>query len=501
MSAAGPLVVVGDALLDCDVDGQVSRLCPDAPAPVLEDAAPGWRPGGAALAALLAAAEEKTPVVLIAALGDDEASATVRALLEPHVTVVSLPLTGPLAEKTRYRASGRTLLRADRGSGIAGPVTGPAGARAAGAIAAAGTVLVADYGRGVSADERIRAALAEQATRVPLVWDPHPRGASPVARTRLATPNYAEAASAAGEPAAAGGQLLRSATAAAGRLARRWQADSVAVTLGDRGAVLVQGGNGPLVVPAERLAVTDTCGAGDRFAAAAAAALRRGALTSEAVTGATAAATSYLAAGGAAGYTARTRSAAVTLPPGAGTGTASGTVPAEGTRPEGPEGGAELAARPAPRPERDPVEFARRVQAAGGTVVAAGGCFDLLHAGHVSLLQAARSLGACLIVCLNSDASVRRVKGDGRPLNHEADRIAVLSALDCVDAVAVFDEETPCAVLDRIRPDIWVKGGDYHGRELPEAALLESWGGIAVTVPYLGGRSTTRLAAALAEGA
>jgi rfaE bifunctional protein nucleotidyltransferase chain/domain len=134
-------------------------------------------------------------------------------------------------------------------------------------------------------------------------------------------------------------------------------------------------------------------------------------------------------------------------------------------------------------------------------VVATGGCFDLLHAGHVSLLQAARSLGGCLIVCLNSDGSVRRVKGDGRPLNHEADRIAVLSALDCVDAVAVFDEETPCAVLDRIRPDIWVKGGDYDGRELPEAALLESWGGTAVTVPYIGGRSTTRLAVALAREA
>jgi rfaE bifunctional protein nucleotidyltransferase chain/domain len=134
-------------------------------------------------------------------------------------------------------------------------------------------------------------------------------------------------------------------------------------------------------------------------------------------------------------------------------------------------------------------------------VVATGGCFDLLHAGHVSLLQAARSLGDCLIVCLNSDASVHRLKGDGRPLNHAADRGAVLAALGCVDAITVFSEDTPCAALDRIRPDIWVKGGDYDGRDLPEAALLENWGGVAVTVPYLSGRSTTRLAVSQVEGA
>ena len=91
-------------------------------------------------------------------------------------------------------------------------------------------------------------------------------------------------------------------------------------------------------------------------------------------------------------------------------------------------------------------------------------------------------------VCLNSDDSVRRLKGEGRPLNHEADRVDVLAALGCVDAVAVFGQDTPCAVRERIRPDIWVKGGDYDGRDLPEAALLKDWGGVAVTVPYLSGR-------------
>jgi rfaE bifunctional protein nucleotidyltransferase chain/domain/rfaE bifunctional protein kinase chain/domain len=477
MSTPGPLVVVGDALLDCDMDGQVSRLCPDSPVPVLEGAVPAWRPGGAALAALLAATEE-IPVVLVAPLGDDEASATVRALLEPHVTVVSLPLTGQLPEKTRFRADGRTLLRTDRGAGTAGP----AGAEAAEAIAAAGAILVSDYGRGITADEFVRAALSRQAQRIPLVWDPHPRGAGPVPHTRLATPNYAEALAAAGQPAVPGRQLLQSAAAAAGQLSRSWEANAVAVTLGEHGSVLVQGGAGPLVVPAERLAVSDACGAGDRFAAAAAAALRGGALTSEAVTVATAAASSYLAAGGARLYSSPGRAGAVTLPPRAGAGKPGGAP----------------AGRPA---SQDASELARRIRAAGGTVVATGGCFDLLHAGHVSLLQAARSLGDCLIVCLNADASVRRLKGDGRPLNREADRVDVLAALGCVDAVTVFGEDTPCTALERIQPDIWVKGGDYDGRDLPEAALLKNWGGVAVTVPYLSGRSSTRLHAASLDGA
>jgi rfaE bifunctional protein nucleotidyltransferase chain/domain len=125
--------------------------------------------------------------------------------------------------------------------------------------------------------------------------------------------------------------------------------------------------------------------------------------------------------------------------------------------------------------------------------VATGGCFDLLHAGHVALLRAARGLGDCLVVCLNSDESVRRLKGDGRPLVTAGDRARVLEALEFVDAVEVFDEDTPVEVLRRLRPDVWVKGGDYALSDLPEAAVLDEWGGQAVVLPYLDGRSTTAL--------
>ncbi|POX43860.1 D-glycero-beta-D-manno-heptose 1-phosphate adenylyltransferase, partial [Streptomyces sp. Ru71] len=214
----------------------------------------------------------------------------------------------------------------------------------------------------------------------------------------------------------------------------------------------------------------DPCGAGDRFAATAAGLLADGALVGEALQGAVAAATAFVGAGGAA------------------------ALPEHATEPSAAESHPNAA-------QGDPFATAARVRAAGGTVVAAGGCFDLLHAGHVGLLQAARRIGDCLVVCVNSDASVRRRKGDGRPVNPLADRVRVLRALGCVDAVAVFDEDTPERLLARLRPDVWVKGGDYTGAELPEAALLKEWGGQAVLLPYLDGRSSTELIARAAEGA
>ncbi|NIZ93637.1 adenylyltransferase/cytidyltransferase family protein, partial [Kineococcus rubinsiae] len=150
-------------------------------------------------------------------------------------------------------------------------------------------------------------------------------------------------------------------------------------------------------------------------------------------------------------------------------------------------------------PERGPVaepaggagDVVARVRAQGGTVVSTGGCFDVLHAGHVACLEAARRLGDSLVVLLNSDESVRRLKGPGRPVNDQVDRARVLAALDCVDAVVVFDEDDPRAALEALRPDVWAKGGDYAGADLLEAPLVRSWGGRVVFLPYLPGRSTT----------
>jgi rfaE bifunctional protein nucleotidyltransferase chain/domain len=461
---SGPLVVVGDTLLDRDLVGRVERLSPDAPVPVVDEPEQRSRPGGAGLAAVLARRDGRD-VVLVTALAADAGGAELRALLAAEaVRVVDLTLDGATPEKVRVRADGRSLLRLDRG-GPGGPV-GPLPEEARRALAQAGAVLVADYGRGVAA------TLDTLPERAPVVWDPHPRGVPPLRGVTLGTPNAKEAelfvdlsgaavarATAASDNSAGGRGApgLARDTAHARALRARWGVGAVAVTLGARGALLVSDEeSAPLVVPAPQVPCFDPCGAGDRFASAAAGLLLDGALPSEAVTGAVAAASAFVGAGGAA--------AVLTTP-----------TPAAGG------------------------DVVAGVRAAGGTVVATGGCFDLLHAGHVSVLRAARSLGDCLVVLLNSDTSVRGLKGDARPLVPQEDRAAVLRALECVDDVVVFDEETPVAALERLRPDVWAKGGDYALADLPEAEVVARWGGQAVVLPYLAGRSTTSMIQEMAK--
>lgn len=127
-------------------------------------------------------------------------------------------------------------------------------------------------------------------------------------------------------------------------------------------------------------------------------------------------------------------------------------------------------------------------------LVFTNGVFDVLHRGHVTYLAQARELGATLVVGVNTDASVRRLgKGPDRPLNSESDRIAVVAALGAVDAVTLFDEDTPMALIQALRPDVLVKGGDYDMERLPESALVRSWGGTALAIPFIHDRSTTAL--------
>jgi rfaE bifunctional protein nucleotidyltransferase chain/domain len=223
--------------------------------------------------------------------------------------------------------------------------------------------------------------------------------------------------------------------------------------MGPDGAVVVLGDGAPLTVPVlEPADGLDTCGAGDAFAAAAAVSLARGAVVSEAVHAAVLAATEFVAAGGA------------------------------------------TAMHPTPRrrPVRTavPKPFQPR---ADETLVATGGCFDILHPGHVHTLRAARCLGDRLIVLVNDDDSVRRLKGPERPLQPVEDRVAVLRSLADVDDVIVFSEDTPVEALRQLRPDVFVKGGDYTAAAIPETAVLAEWGGSVVTVPFLDGRSTTDL--------
>ncbi|SFQ31093.1 rfaE bifunctional protein, domain II [Amycolatopsis arida] len=461
-----PLVVVGDALLDIDIEGSADRLCPEAPVPVVDIGREWLRPGGAGLATLLAA-RSTSEVVLVSAFADDGPGRTLRDLLRREAEVVPLPLAGGTVCKTRVRAGGQSLLRLDSGDGRA--AGDPLPRRAERVLRGAGAILVADYGRGLAAHRGLRRLLAELARTVPVVWDPHPRGPAPVPGVRLATPNEAEAAGFAGDSPG-------DAAALAERLREAWECTGTAVTVGARGAVLA--GDGPTrTVPVPGTATVtgpsrpDTCGAGDRFASAAAAALLGGAGLADAVAEAVDAAARFVAAGGAAALS---------------------VCDAPGTAPARPDG-------PAPA-GTDAFELAARVRRSGGRLVATGGCFDLLHPGHVSLLRQARALGDALVVCLNSDASVRRLKGPTRPIVSAPDRARLLAELESVDAVVVFDEPSPKAVLDRLRPDVWVKGGDYAGTELPEARVVRRHGGEVVLVPLTDGYSTTRLVAAASNG-
>ncbi len=142
------------------------------------------------------------------------------------------------------------------------------------------------------------------------------------------------------------------------------------------------------------------------------------------------------------------------------------------------------------------VELQPRLAALPRPLVFSNGVFDILHRGHVTYLAQARSLGACLVIGLNSDASARALgKAPGRPLNGEADRACVLAALESVALVTLFDEATPLELLKLVRPELYVKGGDYDVERLPETALVQSWGGVAKALPFVEGYSTTSLVA------
>ncbi|MDQ0770838.1 D-beta-D-heptose 7-phosphate kinase/D-beta-D-heptose 1-phosphate adenosyltransferase [Pseudarthrobacter defluvii] len=463
------IVVVGDVMLDVDLSGEATRLSPDAPVPVVDVSGVRRRAGGAGLVSRMLA-QDGWPVTLVTVLGDDDAGNQLRGHLA-GVRLVAGTSGYPSPVKTRVRAGSHPVVRFDQGcEKTPVPDVTPAMLRA---VEKAGVVIVADYGRGLAANPQLRNLLARLAADVPIIWDPHPAGPDPVPGVAVVTPNISEATRAA---QSGGGSVPTSAdpAAAVGEvLLERWRSQAVLVTKGEEGAVLLRQGETPHAVPAPRVEAGDPCGAGDRLAASLAVHLLAGRDLPEAAGLAVHDAADFLAAGGVSA-----------LPDTGETDAAAGTP------------------RPAPVPARrttEPLLLARSVRENGGRVVATGGCFDLIHAGHIRSLSAARELGDCLIVCLNSDDSVRRLKGPERPIIGQHDRAELLLAMECVDAVMVFDEDTPEAALDRLRPDIWVKGGDYKGARLPEADLVESWGGRCLTVPFHPARSTTGLADALAK--
>lgn len=489
------VVVVGDVLLDRDVQGKVERICQDAPAPVLDVTDVRESPGGAGLTALLAVSSGAR-VTLVAPIADDPSGDHLVRMLEPQMDVVRLGHLGATRRKIRVRSGGQSLVRMDDG----GPGT-PQDVDAEhvrSVLAGADVVLVSDYAGGVTADPAMRELIAEAARRGLVVWDPHIRGAAPVPRVALVTPNLSEARigiEAVRSAAVASGEEARAGAVHADEMAavlrEAWQARAVCVTAGATGAFVALSGSEPLFIPAVPVQGGDPCGAGDRFVSSAAVALATGAVLSEAVDAAVRDASAWVGLGGAEAFRTDERRGGGPGPDSAAERALADAADAvsgasgDGTALAGTE---VLDAEPAALQR-----LAARLRTRGGTLVATGGCFDIVHAGHVATLQAARKLGDALVVLVNSDDSVRRLKGPERPVVTASDRARVLQAFDAVDAVVVFDQDDPREALRALRPDVWAKGGDYGGTTLPEADDVHAYGGRIVLLPYLSGRSTTTM--------
>jgi rfaE bifunctional protein kinase chain/domain/rfaE bifunctional protein nucleotidyltransferase chain/domain len=453
------VVVVGDAILDCWVSGECRRLCREAPAPVLDVANRHCAPGGAAnTAANLAALGART--VLVAAVGDDADGRLLRDLLRSAGVDVSAVVAVPgrtTTAKRRLVANGQLLARVDEVDDRPLPASAVAELRAALDGTAADAMLVCDYGLGLA--DTLADTLWSVRPSVDLfAVDAHDVRRWADLRPDLVTPNAAEAGAALGGAGCDDPDELRRRQA---ELHRVTGADCVVVTMDTRGSILLAKDRPMHRTWARPVPDRQATGAGDTFAAAVCLARACGLPMTTAVELGQAAADVVVHLGGTSVCT--TGLLAERL----------GRFRAASLLPE---------------------QVAERIashRSAGRRVVLTNGCFDVLHSGHVAYLNQAKQLGDVLVVGLNSDAGVRRLKGPGRPVNDVADRAAVVAALSCVDHVTVFDEDDANRLVELIRPDSYVKGGDYTAEMLPEAATVRRCGGEVRILDYVPERSTS----------
>jgi D-beta-D-heptose 7-phosphate kinase/D-beta-D-heptose 1-phosphate adenosyltransferase len=462
------VLCIGDLMLDCYVYGDVSRVSPEAPIPVLKVARRSAMLGGAGNVARNITALGAS-VMFIAVVGDDSAGRDLAAMLgaEPAVAPSLLVEAGrPSTIKTRYIANAQQLLRAD--SETERPINDQSAAEvvrlAAGAMASCDAMLLSDYAKGVLAPDTVARliAIAKDAGK-PVVIDPKGGDFARFRGATAITPNRREAAAASGLP----DDPSDGAAAAMGAaLIERFGVEAAVITRGDRGMSLITPEAEPQHLPADAREVYDVSGAGDTVAALFALSLGAGLAISDAAKLANLAASVVVGKVGTAvvyeGDLLRADQADAGSPAEAKVMALSGIV--------------------------DAVERWRRDSLRIGFT---NGCFDLLHPGHIALLEQAR--GACdrLIVGLNSDTSTSRLKGDGRPIQPEQARAHVLASLACVDAVVIFEEDTPLAVIEATRPDLLIKGADYSRDQVVGGDFVESYGGSILLAAIADGYSTT----------
>jgi D-beta-D-heptose 7-phosphate kinase / D-beta-D-heptose 1-phosphate adenosyltransferase len=457
------VLIVGDVMLDRYIYGDVTRISTDAPVPILTIDRELQMPGGAGnvlrnLTALGAAA------AFITVVGDDEAGSALTALVGGHANVEPWLLvqgSRTTTQKTRYIAQGHQLFRADREQ------TDPIHPRLAerlvriaiDAMAATSVTVLSDYGKGVLAgDVSTQLVAAARSTGRKLIVDPRGVDFSRYAGADIVMPNRPELAAATGMPV----DTETAIAAAAFALRDRFGFGAVVVTQGNNGMTLIDA-DGVRHFPAEAAEVYDTSGCGDTALAA-------------------------LAAGVAAKLPLAVAVRLANIAAGVVVGKVGSAVAHE----------AELLA--AVSPERsafrkvvsleEAAESAERWRHRGWRVGFTNGCFDLLHPGHLHLLESARAGCDRLIVGLKSDANVRRQKGPTRPAQSQEARAAILASLASVALVCVFDEDAPERLIRAIRPDLLITSGKDAVEEVYGAELVREWGGKVTVADVLPGHST-----------
>lgn len=465
--SAARVFVVGDVMLDSYWHGPTSRISPEAPVPVVQVHQQESRVGGAGNVAINAASLGAS-TRLLGLVGDDEAANQLESLLVEHGIECALQRVAGSKTITKLRVISRhqQIIRLDFEDHF--PHWDPAtlldifkqNAQAADAV------ILSDYAKGALRDVQ-PLIVAARALQLPVVVDPKGKDFEPYRGATVLTPNLSEFEAVVG-PCASEDELVRRAES----LRQHLNLHALLITRSEHGMTLVAGGQAPVHLPTQAREVFDVTGAGDTVAAIVGAGLAAGLTLIDAV------ALSNIGAGivvgklGTASVTADDLRAALHL----------------NTAPHSANGICT---------EDGLVAQRQRARSQGETVVMTNGCFDILHPGHIEYLEQARALGDKLIVAVNDDDSVRRLKraaqGVPRPVNSLAHRLRMLSALACVDWVVPFSEDTPERLISRVLPDILVKGGDYRPEQIAGGEQVIQAGGRVQVLDFLPGHSTSKL--------
>jgi D-beta-D-heptose 7-phosphate kinase/D-beta-D-heptose 1-phosphate adenosyltransferase len=454
------VVVAGDVMLDRYLFGSTGRISPEAPVPVVHVQETDDRPGGAANVAVnLATLGVSTR--LLGVVGEDAAAASLESILSQHGIVCEFARAKdrPTITKSRVQSRGQQLIRLDEENVAAMP--GDAMAKALGkSLDGAGAVVLSDYGKGTLSDVRGLINACRDAA-IPALVDPKGTDFSKYRGASLITPNQSEFEAVAGV-CETDDELVRYAR----QMIDELDLAAVLITRSEKGMLLVEDGAEPVFLSTQAREVYDVTGAGDTVIATLAGALASGQDL------ASAAALANLAAG----LVVRKIGVAAVTP-----GEISAWLHQRG------QGGRGLVALDQLR------AMVTESHDRNERVIMTNGCFDVLHAGHVAYLEEAKSLGDRLIVAVNDDDSVMRLKGKSRPINTLEDRLLVLAGLAAVDWVIPFSEDTPAALIAQVLPDVLVKGGDYVPEEIAGAKEVLQNGGEVRVLSFRDGHSSSRI--------